>query len=183
MLSTSGKAGLIRELSQSCEFAPYRQAWTTVIERTCIEVLTRVRAGIPAVDFTDYVPRQDGISYRLWPMLEERQAHLLFGDGGQGKSLLATLFGVLTVLGRDHLGLTANQGSVAYLDYETDIDRTMDRVNLLAHGLAEAMPAGFGYMPLTQTVAADYERINRHVRDKKRRTRDYRLSGICYRGT
>lgn len=57
---------------------------------------------------------------------------LLTGDGGLGKSELATQLGVATVLGRPWMGRTPRQGPVLYLSSEDDRDELHRRAEAAA---------------------------------------------------
>lgn len=136
--------------------------WNAVMEYVCVMVLAKHREGMPAIKLADHA-MPEGLSFRLVPLLQERQATLMFGEGDSGKSWLAILMGVLVSQGISHIGLQAEPGNVLYLDYETDEDTLWERVNMISAGLGIAIPDGFYYRQMHQLLAADFQQINQLV--------------------
>ena len=165
MLSASTKRSTAKEMFERGPDYLDDGGWRTLLEMACDKVLDLHRQGAPAVDMATYQAPYSGPRYRLWPILEERQPTVVFGDGGSGKSMFAAMAGQLVVTGRDHVGLKPYIGSVLYCDYETDVTTTAERVKWLAAGFDSPPSAGFHYLPMVQTLTGDFERVNRHVRD------------------
>ena len=165
MLSATTKRGTAKELFERGPDYLDDGGWRTLIEMSCDKVLDLHRQGAPAVDMATHELTYSGPRYRIGPLLEERQATVLFGDGGSGKSMMAAALGQLVVTGRDHAGLKPHIGSVLYADYETDVTTTTERVKLLAAGFDSPPSKGFHYLSMVQIFAADFDRINRVVRD------------------
>lgn len=72
-----------------------------------------------------------------------------YGDGGVGKSYLATHLATTVVLGRDYGDRKVKQSNVVYVDGELDADEFVRRAYMVARGLGlERPPAGLYYYPL-----------------------------------
>ena len=138
--------------------------WDQIVEILCVEVLERWRGGEPIVKLAD-MAMPDGLTYRVWPMIQEKQATLLFGEGDSGKSWFAMLVGTLVASGIPYAGMDPTQGRVLYLDYETDADTTWERLNMLTKGIDQPIPEHFYYRRMTQLVAMDADELNRLVED------------------
>ncbi len=138
--------------------------WTNVLEFVCVMVLDKHREETPTIKLADH-SMPEGLVFRLRPLLQERQATLLFGEGDTGKSWMAILMSVLVSQGISHMGLEAEPGNVLYLDYETDEDTLWERVNMISAGLELPIPEGIFYRQMHQLLAADFQQINRLVVD------------------
>ena len=167
MLSATTKRSTAKEMFDRGPDYLDDGGWRTLLEMACDKVLDLHRQGTPAVDMATHELTYSGPRYRIGPLLEERQATVLFGDGGSGKSMLAAALGQLVVTGRDHAGLKPHIGNVLYADYETDVTTTTERVKLLEAGFDSPPSTGFHYLSMVQIFAADFERVNRVVRDKQ----------------
>lgn len=139
--------------------------WHTIIEQACVLVLDKHRQGSPVITLADH-ELTEGLKFRLHPLVQERQATLLFGDGGTGKSWFAIYIATLVTTGMSINGFNAEPGSVLYLDYETDEDTLRDRVDQITRGLGVDIPGNFYYRHCHQALSADIEQINRIVLEK-----------------
>ena len=124
------------------------------------------RRGEPVIELATHSV-SERVGYRLMPLLQEKQATLLFGHGDTGKSWLGILAGVLVASGMPHAGLDPEPGNVLYLDYETDDDTIFERANMVSVGLNMALPSGFYYRYMSQLLAADVEALQKHVLEKE----------------
>jgi len=97
--------------------------------------------------------------------VQERQSTVIFGEGDTGKSWLATWMAVLVSMGMPRLGMEAEPGNVLYLDYETDEDTLLERVDMISSGLDIDIPDGIYYRQMHQLFAADFQQINKLVVD------------------
>ena len=160
MLSSSTKNSIAKELGDTAQaFGLGKSGWRAMLEQTSLYVLKDHRQGTPVTDTGDYEMTDQPIEHRVAPLLEDRQASVIFGDGDTGKSFLAAYLGYLVVTGRESAGIKGALGNVLYLDYETDLRTTARRVELIANGFGEARPNHFMYRSMTQTLAADFERV------------------------
>lgn len=138
--------------------------WTGILEFVCVMVLKKHREGMPAIKLADH-SMPEGLLHRLFPYLQERQSTVIFGEGDTGKSWLATLMAVLVSMGMPRLGMEAEPGNVLYLDYETDEDTLLERVDMISSGLDIDIPDGIYYRQMHQLFAADFQQINKLVVD------------------
>lgn len=136
--------------------------WVEVLEYVCTMILAKHREGTPVIKLADHA-MPDGLSFRLLPFLQERQATLLFGEGDTGKSWLGILMSVLVSQGLSHVGMMAEAGNVLYLDYETDEDTLWERVNMISAGLGIPIPDGIFYRQMHQLLASDFQQISKLV--------------------
>jgi len=136
--------------------------WAAMLEQASVKVLERYREGNPIIKMaTHEMPERLGM--RLDPILQERQATVVFGEGDTLKSFFAIFSAVLVGLGIPHAGLTPEPGNVLYLDYETDEDTIWSRIDMITAGLAYPIPESLYYRQMHQPLAADIEQINRLV--------------------
>ena len=138
--------------------------WLDLLEQACVLVLRKFREGVPAIRLAD-MPQPEGLEFRLFPFIQERQATLIVGDGDTGKSYLAILMSVLVASNTTYLDMEPEPGNVLYLDYETDEATLWHRVNMVSAGLEIPIPDGVFYRQMSQTVAADFDQINKIVID------------------
>ena len=163
MLALRSRASAGKDLAGADGVYLDEDAWKHVIQLTCQRVLERHRQGVPSIALIDQDSPSEGRQWRLGPLLEDKEHSLLFGDGNAGKSFLATLAGFLVVTGREALGMKPQQGNVLYCDYETNPRTAADRLKMIAAGYGESKPDFFRYLPMVQTLANDFERVNREV--------------------
>jgi hypothetical protein len=138
--------------------------WGGILEYVCVMVLQAHREGAPVIQLAEHeMPK--GLSHRLFPYIQERQASLLFGEGDTGKSWLAIMMAVSVSTGMPMLNMRPERGNVLYLDYETDEDTLWERVNMICAGLGKPIPDGFYYRQMHQLLSADFQHINQLVVD------------------
>ena len=140
--------------------------WHVITEQLAVKILEKHRAGEPVIELVDH-EASERVGHRLMPLLQERQASLLFGHGDTGKSWVGVLAGVLVASGLHHVGFTPQQGSVLYLDFETDEDTVFERATMVAKGLDIGLPNGLHYRYMSQLLAGDIEAIQKHVLEKE----------------
>ena len=135
-----------------------------LLEFLCFRVLDMHRAGQPPIKLADH-PVSDGLRYRIYPFLQEKQNTLIFGEGANGKSWLGILWATLIANGQSMLGMEVEPGNALFLDYETDEDTIHDRVQLITAGLNIPIPEGLYYRRMDELVASDIMAINEMVMD------------------
>ena len=161
LTSSVAKVRLGKDLAERCEFLMPND-WRDLIEYVAVMVLGKHREGEPPIHLADYAPGE-GLKWRVWPFLQERQATVLFGEGDTGKSWLALLMAYQCATGQSVLDMDVEPGRALYLDYETDEDTLWDRVNQLSAGLGEAPPDGLWYRRMYGTVASDFQALSQIV--------------------
>lgn len=139
--------------------------WTDLLEQACVLVLRKHREGTPAIRLAS-MTQPEGLEFRLFPFIQEHQATVLLGDGDTGKSYFAILLSTLIASNTVHLGLEPEPGAVLYLDYETDEATLWHRLNMVSAGLGIPIPDGILYRQMSQTIAADFDQINKLVVDE-----------------
>jgi len=140
--------------------------WSDVVEQATVQTIGAYRAGEPAILLRD-APVPIDAGYLLSPLLVARQPSIWFGDGGNGKSLLA-LAAALSIHGdrADLLGIhPSSQLRVAYLDWEWDAHEHRQRMrSLLPEGEPEP---DLVYLSCYGSLRDQVDRIKRVVREQE----------------
>ena len=92
---------------------------------------------------------------------------MLFGPGGIGKSYLALFLAMLVQQGGRLVGFSGAQGSVLYLDYETDYGDLVHRARLLRRGHPELLSAEPFYRRSFLPIADDLPALHRIVAESQ----------------
>ncbi len=88
---------------------------------------------------------------------------LLYGDGGQGKSLLALAMAICIATGKSFLNLPVQRTKVLYLDWELDQEEQTRRSYKVARGLGfDRIPEGLLYLRMEHSISKCLEPL-RHV--------------------
>jgi hypothetical protein len=126
--------------------------WMSLIEEFCQRVITFDRAGADAPILRDIVPTEKDAGWTVDGLtLLERHPAVLFGDGGQGKSLVALyLVGKLAQFGV----------RVLYCDWEFDGESHRDRYGAL---FGDGMPETIRYARCDRPIVAESDRLRRLV--------------------
>ncbi len=161
LTSTAARKTLAGHLNSRNDTVP----WVDLLEQACVLVLRKHREGTPAIRLAG-MTQPEGLEFRLFPFIQEHQATVLLGDGDTGKSYFAILLSVLVASNTTHLGMEPEPGNVLYLDYETDAATLWHRINMISAGLGIPIPDGILYRQMSQTIAADFDQINRIVVDE-----------------
>jgi len=108
--------------------------WEDLLEDLCRRVLAAEREGEP-VQKVGALPVPVRETYRLDPLLPERQVSILYGDGGTGKSTLAAAMAVSIQTGAVVVeGWAPRKAPVLYLDWEAGAASINRRVRGVAVG-------------------------------------------------
>ena len=139
--------------------------WDIIIKQLAHQTLKLMRQGEPVVRIstTDEIKPTE---YLLHPIIPLNQPTVIFGDGGIGKSYLALLFHICTLLpwGDNPLGLTSGDKSTKglILDWETDKLTVAWRLKCLEKGLG--LPVlEVNYRPCSHAFADDLEQIQEAI--------------------
>ena len=108
------------------------------------------------VDFMEFAPEEQP-PFLLDPYIRDGQHTVIFGDGDNGKSILALWWGVQ---------VARTKGPVLYLDYETDANTIGDRLNWIMNGLWETTPP-ISYLAGIQPVSTSLIAIKRYTSEIK----------------
>lgn len=114
MVSTSGRSNLIKYLKDRWELD-----WMQILEDLSRLSVAYLRTGNPVVDLREYAHRPTS-QYALYPFVLEDQPVIFFGQGGDGKSLMALAAMLSLEYGIALLpGTTATPGHKGlYVDFE-----------------------------------------------------------------
>jgi len=138
-----------------------------IIEQLCMRVLKQYRAGEDVVELWTNEETAPP-SFKLYPMIAENEANIIFGDGGAGKSLIVLTLGMIIQLPWEinPLLLKPKQGRVLDLDWETSQGSTRYRLKALTKGFG--LPDFFiPYRRCTAPLADDIESIQQKCLDYK----------------
>lgn len=146
--SRTTRAKYLAERAQATEID-----WIGLLEEFCQRVIVFDREGADAPALKDIASPEKGDGWTVDGLtLLERQPVILFGDGGQGKSLMA-----LYLAG--HLAMRGIQ--VLYCDWEFDGESHRDRYGAL---FGSEMPESLRYCRCDKPLAAEADRLRRLVK-------------------
>lgn len=137
--------------------------WTTFIETASVETIAAFRAGEPAVLLRDLQPPTEA-GYALHPIVLDDEPTIWFGDGGDGKSLLALAAAAVIGSGRDDILPGFSPGRkrrVLYIDFEFTGREHRDRLERVC---GPSMPDVL-YLRCDGALTYEVDRIQRVVRD------------------
>lgn len=123
--------------------SPYREVGIGNDARTVEDAIARV---VKAWEAAEPAARL----FVVEELLPALAVTILYGDGGQGKSLLAVYLAILIALGRSFAGRAVQRSrSVLYMDGELDATEFLRRAYRVARGMElEGPPAGLHYWQL-----------------------------------
>lgn len=161
LLSNSGRNGV----AKYCASRIPEQDWDSFIEVVSRRTIEAFRAGELVIRLGD-VKVSDALQYRLRPILVDREANLVYGEGGLGKSMISAVFATLIQEGLAVGPLDPEPGRVLYLDYEASKEDQARRFRKVYKGLDLLVPVEvfhrFCFLPL----AHDIQEIQRAVLER-----------------
>lgn len=137
--------------------------WTTFIETAAVLTIEAFRRGEPVVYLRDVPPPVEA-GYALHPLVLNDEPTIWFGDGGDGKSLLALAAAAVIASGRADIlpGVTPNQKRrVLYLDFEFSASEHRNRLERIC---GPDMPSVL-YLRCDGALTYEVDRVQRAVRD------------------
>lgn len=158
MVSTQSKEKLSKILDSRLNTID----WYAIVEQTCVKVLELWRQGEPLISIAG-MEKTERMTHRLYPFLVEREANLLYGDGGVGKSYIAAYFACLIALPSYDLGFAPEPGNVLYLDYETTAAELRDRLEGICQAMGSQIPENFLYRRSYQPLADDIANVQKLI--------------------
>lgn len=138
--------------------------WEALFEVVCGTILRKHRQGEPLVDVGDQ-PDPDAPRWRMFPLLMEGQANMIYGAGGSGKSYTSCLIATLVQNGRVHCGLRPQTGNVLYLDYETSREEINGRIKAVNEPIGISDPRQIKYRFCSQPLVNEIEEVQQWVHD------------------
>lgn len=132
LTSTSARVSLAKLLTARSN-APDID-WQDLLEDFCRRVLASERAGEP-VEMAGARPPREEQSWRLHPILAADKPTIIYGEGGSGKSTIATAIAVSVETGVTIIdGWLPRRAPVLYLDWEATVDDLDEHVKAIAAG-------------------------------------------------
>ena len=154
---TAGRS--VNEAAKRCNDEIPGIPWGSIMSEACNGVKESYREGEPVIRLAD-MAETEASQYLLDPFLLQKQANLIYGDGGLGKSWFALYLGVLVATGKSHAGISPEPGNVMYLDYEVPDFDMKSRLAAVCRGLDVPEPRNFLYRYMYDSTVADQERLN-----------------------
>jgi hypothetical protein len=136
--------------------------WHSMLEQARFLVVTQYRQGEPTVN-VGTLPEVEKPKYRLFPLLLDSEANMIFGPGGSGKSKLACFIALIVQSGVPILNLKPTKGNVLLLDYETSQYETDNNLKMLKRGMKFNGELQIAYRFCSQPLFLDIPHIQRRV--------------------
>ena len=153
---TAGRS--VNEAAKRCNDEIPGIPWGSIMSEACNGVKESYREGEPVIRLAD-MAETEASQYLLDPFLLQKQANLIYGDGGLGKSWFALYLGVLVATGKSHAGISPEPGNVMYLDYEVPDFDMKSRLAAVCRGLDVPEPKNFLYRYMYDSTVGDQERL------------------------
>ena len=156
LMSTQTRAGLVKHLGGQMPELP----WGTMMDAVCRLAIASFRVGPPLINLAHY----EGFAptWLLWPLIVEDEISILFGDGGNGKSLIA-LAAAISVETQNSLlsGMVpVSPAKALYLDWESGPNAHAARMKKLMH---PAPMLEMPYMQMEDTLPASVKQIQQRL--------------------
>jgi KaiC/GvpD/RAD55 family RecA-like ATPase len=141
--------------------------WEDLLEDFCRRVLGAERQGSP-VEVVGDMPTRIAPAWRLDPILPSDKPTILYGEGGTGKSTLATAIAVSVETGVAVIeGWIPRRAPVLYLDWETSPDDVDEHVKGVARGANIPGPVTLRYRRCFGPLVDQVDEIARLVAIEK----------------
>lgn len=153
-----------RTVRQALENRDNAIDWGGVLEQICTMSMRRFREGAPTLDLltAELGPRR---RWLVKPFVLADGISMVYGAGGDGKSLLSLVTALCVATGQEIAGLEAEQvGSVLLLDWEDGAEGHQERLRAICreHGLE--LPAGrFHYQRMSASLRESVRDIRKIV--------------------
>jgi len=136
LTSVDGVDKFWKKLARRRPFDDYGIDWEECVEQMSGMILDTHDQFIPSVKLKD-VAEAGPISYLVEPFVIEHEINTLFGDSGNGKSMLALLWACLldTDATDSAHRIVTKPARVMYLDYETDEQQVRRRASWIHKGM------------------------------------------------
>jgi len=161
LTSESGKDSLTRKLNRRKPSKDYQIDWEACVEEMAGIIVDKHREGAKAVKVKD-IPETEKSRWRVEPMILEN-INLIYGDGGNGKSITACFLATIIQTGymsSDHGPLIVEPGNVLYLDWETAVDGGQEikkRLHAVQKGLGLEPESNVIYRPCWRPFLEDVD--------------------------
>lgn len=161
LTSTSARTTLAKVLTQRS--AAPEIDWQDLLEEFCRRVLNAEREGDP-IQYAGDRPQRLTPAWQVDPILASLKPTILYGEGGTGKSTIATAIAVSVETGVTIIpGWIPRKARVLYLDWEAEVDDLDDRVKAIARGANIPYPVQIAHRRMWRPLADQAEDIARQV--------------------
>ncbi len=165
LISSQAKKSLAKIMGET-----YPEAdWMAMVNQICFHTLEMLRRGSP-VEEAGMDVEIDAPKYLVYPILPLNQPTVMFGEPSSGKSQMAQIIGIITIMPwfDNRLGLQAPAQSITplWLDYETDRQTFAWQLKCVQEGM------GLGNFPFQYRrcylpLADDIEQLQLAIEDTK----------------
>jgi hypothetical protein len=159
--------GMRRQTAEYLSKRTNNVSWSDALEDFCLFVLRAEREGSPFELLGREIPDQE-VKFMLWPLLPDKRATVIFGEGGVGKSTLATAAAVMVASGQVTVPgwRVDTSGPVLVIDWEADRPEWDSHVAAVSRGIGIAPPKNIHYRagagPLTDQLDDVAQHIAQH---------------------
>lgn len=146
----------------------FKVDWKEQIDFMAERVLAMEMAGEPIEEVgTEKVVKTAG-AWAIKPLVPKGAPALFYGPGGSGKSRFALAAALSIQMGREILPgcPPAMKGNVLYLDWETDKDTVVERLQMICRGL-KVDPVKISYRRCIRPLADDAEELSAYIAAKQ----------------
>jgi hypothetical protein len=141
-------------------------AWSAAIEAAASRVLEEWGRGEPTIDLglAEYDENEEQ-HYLIRPFLPDHEITIVYGDGSSGKSLFAMALAASVRTGHrlPHSSVPRRQGSVLYLDWETEGKTQQRRFRALLRGMNMDAPSNVYYRRMIRGIVAEADALRADV--------------------
>lgn len=147
-----------RNYATECSKRDAELDWDAILSMLSINVRDAEQKGVPEElindDQLDLIT--EDVRWLVEPILQVGQPTLVYGKGSSGKSYFSQLVSVLVNEGVSAHGLTVEQATTLYLDWETDKEEIVRRVARLRKGMdLPKSSSSLIYKRMNKGLAAD----------------------------
>lgn len=163
-VSTLSSQAIRNQLARSLntQYANLVGDWTVLLEQLYWLSADHYRLGDPIL-LAGNGTQPIEIPYLLYPLLQQNQPTLLYGEGGTGKSYLAAFIALSVQTPYESYQWHPLQSNVLYLDWETDFDIFAARIKKLKAGIGLPDNISIRYRRCWMSLADDAETIKRMI--------------------
>ena len=148
-----------RNYATECTKRDAELDWDAILSLLAMNVRDSEQRGVPEERITgEQLERvTEDVRWLVEPIIQVGQPTLVYGKGSSGKSYFSQFVSVLVNEGISANGLTVEQATTLYLDWETDGDEITRRVARIRKGmeLSKLTSAGLIYKRMNKGLAAD----------------------------
>ena len=158
LTSTSGMESFRRSLRQNHDDRAESFSWAKIVEQLAAEIIDMHTSGNASVNIYE-VTVPEGVEWKVENILVQGQPTVIWGHGSTGKSMFAQALGIWISHGLVDTSneLIIQKGNVLYLDYETDQNSVIRRMNKLEESLGQVPRGVLRYRRCFPPMSRDLE--------------------------